>query len=191
MIFQPTPLPGVYVVRPEPHRDNRGSFERLWCEVEAAAAGISARIVQCNLSTNSRRGTVRGMHLQLPPSREGKLVRCIRGAICDVVVDLRPESETFGLHFKANLTEQDGLAIWVPPMVAHGFMSLEDDTRVLYEMSDFFAPELSAGVRWNDPYFGIEWPAVEALTISGRDAAYEAFDPVEWRDRMEEARRCG
>jgi dTDP-4-dehydrorhamnose 3,5-epimerase len=146
--------------------------------------------VQCSLSRNTNRWTVRGMHLQLPPSMECKLVRCVRGAICDVAIDLRPASPTFGRHFKVELTARDGVALWLPPLVAHGFMTLEADTHVLYEMGDYYAPELAASVRWNDPFFGIDWPKAGSITISDKDAAVADFDVSAWHSRVEEASKC-
>lgn len=187
MKFVPTPLDGAMLIQPEPYSDERGWFARLWCEREAIGAGITAQIVQTNLSMNRRKGTVRGMHLQLPPSREGKLVSCIRGEVFDVIVDLRPQSSTFLKYFKTELSEANLIALWVPPMMAHGFMTLCDDSTVLYGMSDFHAPELAAGLRWNDPLIGIGWPTEDAITIVERDASYPDFEPEAWASRVAEA----
>ena len=158
MKFRETPLSGAFVVDIEPHLDERGFFARTWCSQEFAAQGLEHALVQVSISRNARRGTVRGMHLQLPPSRESKLVRCTRGSIYDVIIDLRPESPTYLRHFALELQAQASNALYIPPLVAHGFQTLADDTEVLYQMTDTHAPELVYGVRWNDPAFAIGWP---------------------------------
>jgi dTDP-4-dehydrorhamnose 3,5-epimerase len=156
---------------------------RLHCEREFAAHGLPARMVQTSLSRSQRRGTVRGMHFQWPPSREGKLVRCVRGRIHDVVIDLRPDSPTYARHIVVDLAASDARALFVPAGLAHGFQSLEDDVEVLYQMTDYYEPTLAAGVRWNDPAFGIDWPIVDA-TLSERDAAYPDFDAEAFARQM-------
>lgn len=176
MTFEETPLAGAFVVRLEPHRDHRGYFARAWCGREFAARGLPADLVQANLSHNEKRGTLRGMHLQLPPSREGKLVRCIRGRIYDVIVDVRQGSSTFLQHFGIELAAGEHEALYVPPGMLHGFQTLEDDTDVFYQMTDYHAPELAFGARWNDPAFGIHWPIAEGLIMTERDASYPDFD---------------
>jgi dTDP-4-dehydrorhamnose 3,5-epimerase len=176
--FSETPLPGAFIVEIEPHRDERGYFTRTWCAREFEAARLSTEFVQASLSHNLKRGTLRGMHLQLPPSQEAKLVRCTRGRIYDVIVDLRPESPAYLHHFGVELTASDHTALFIPPAMLHGFQTLEDDTEVYYQMSDYYAPDAGFGARWNDPAFAIEWPLVENLTLADRDASYPDFDPA-------------
>jgi dTDP-4-dehydrorhamnose 3,5-epimerase len=177
MIFHATPLPGAFVVEPERRGDSRGFFARLFCAEEFAARGIEARYVQANSSLTARRGTLRGMHYQLPPSAEVKLVRCIQGAIHDVIVDLRPDSPCFGRHFGAELSAGNRLMMVVPRGVAHGFVTLTDDAEALYLVSDAYAPEQERGLRWDDPWMGIEWP-VTPQEVSAKDGAWPAFDPT-------------
>jgi len=157
---------------------------RLWCERELTAVGIDAPPVQTSLSYNRLRGTVRGMHLQLPPSRESKIVRCVCGSILDVAIDLRPESPTFMRTFAVELTRANRRALFIPPRFAHGFQTLEDETDVLYQMSDYHQPELAWGFRWDDPHFAIDWPQRSAILISARHAAYPDVTPAEIRSRM-------
>jgi|SRR6185437_16127170 dTDP-4-dehydrorhamnose 3,5-epimerase len=178
MLFRPTPLDGAVVVEIEPHRDARGFFARSWCSQEFEAAGLNGTLVQSSFSHNVHRGTVRGMHLQLPPSREAKLVRCGRGAIYDVIVDLRPDSPTYLQHFGIELSARTYTSLYIPPLMAHGFQTLEDTSEVMYQMSDVYAPDLAAGFRWNDPAFAIRWPIEDpaAVTIAPRDRDYPDFD---------------
>jgi len=189
MKFHPTPLPGAMLVDIEPMADQRGFFARTWCSREFEAQGLSGALVQVSISRNTRKGTVRGMHLQLPPSREAKLVRCTRGAIHDVIIDMRPESSGYLEHFGVDLSASTHQALYVPPQMAHGFQTLEDDTDVLYQMSDFHAPELGCGWRWNDPTFGIRWPLRDDVTILPRDARYADFDEADFRERVRRASR--
>ena len=177
MRFVPTPLAGAYVIEIDRMEDERGFFARLWCREEFTAHGIEIEIVQASVSHNARAGTVRGMHLQLPPSREAKLVRCERGRIHDVIVDLRPAAPTFTKHFAVTLDAERRNALYIPPGMAHGFQTLAAYTDVSYMMSDYYRPELQAGVRWNDPAFRISWP-ITAVTIMQRDATYPDFDPA-------------
>src|SRR5262249_22285557 len=144
---------------------------RTWCRDEFEAQGLDSRLVQCSVSFSPRRGTLRGMHYQTPPHAEAKLVRCTRGAIYDVVVDLRPDSPTHRAWAACELTFETRHALYIPPGLAHGFLTLVDDCEVFYQMSEFFNSASAAGVRWNDPAFGIRWPG-EVTTISQRDAAY-------------------
>lgn len=174
MIFEPTILPGAYVIEPERYEDFRGSFTRVFCQKEFAAAGLEARIAQCNVSFNRRKGTLRGMHYQEAPYQEVKLVRCNRGSVYDVIVDLRRESPTFKRHFALELNEQNGTALYIPTGVAHGFQTLVDDTELSYQMSQFYSVEHARGVRWNDPAFGISWPP-DDRTILERDQSYPDF----------------
>lgn len=163
--------------------DERGLFARLHCERELAENGLAAHMVQTSVSSTSRRGTVRGMHFQWPPAHESKLVRCIRGKVFDVVIDLRPESSTFGHHCAIELSSANRLAVFIPPGLAHGFQTLEDSCEMLYQMTDFHVPALSTGVRWNDPAFAIAWPLPCSL-IHPRDAGYADFNPVRFGDEL-------
>lgn len=175
MIFTPTLLPGVFLIDLERHEDERGFFARAWCQREAAAHGIHHHWQQCNVSFNRRRGTLRGLHYQRAPASEGKLVRVTRGAIWDVVVDLRPDSPVFKQHIAVTLTAENHRALYIPPAdLAHGFLTLAAETEVFYQMSEFFSAEHAAGVRWNDPVFGIAWPEPVEM-ISERDAHYPDF----------------
>ena len=174
MIFEPTILPGAYVIEPERYEDFRGSFTRVFCQKEFAAAGLEARIVQCSVSFNRRKGTLRGMHYQEAPYQEVKLVRCNRGSVYDVIVDLRRESPTFKRHFALELNEQNGTALYIPTGVAHGFQTLVDDTEVCYQMSEFYMPQFARGVRYSDPAFGIRWPIADPIILD-RDATYPDF----------------
>jgi len=176
VIFTELDLPGAHVIDLEPHRDERGFFARTWCRREFWDHGLETRIAQCNLSYNRRRGTLRGMHYQAPPHGEVKLVRCVRGAFVDVIVDLRPESATRGCHAAVELTAENRRALYVPRGFAHGFQTLEDDTEILYQMSEFHAPEHARGYRHDDPAFGIEWP-VEPPIVNDRDLEWPPFDP--------------
>lgn len=174
--LRPFEIAGALLIELQRHEDERGFFARAFCEREFADAGVGVRMVQTNISWNRRRGTVRGMHFQKAPSEESKLVRCIRGRILDVLIDLRPKSSTYLRHSAVELDAESRRAVFIPHGVAHGFQTLVDDTEVLYQMSDYFNPELSAGVRWNDSYFGIRWPVNEVI-IHPRDNSYPDFDP--------------
>lgn len=174
MIFNPTPLSGAYIIEPERHVDERGFFARTWCRREFDEHGLDSRLVQCSISRNARRGTLRGMHYQLAPFAEVKLVRCTRGALYDVIIDLRQHSPTFRQWTGVELNEDNHLALYVPEGFAHGFLTLCDDTEVLYQMTEFYAPEYARGARWNDPAFGIVWPG-PVNVISERDRSYENF----------------
>jgi dTDP-4-dehydrorhamnose 3,5-epimerase len=176
MRFTPSVLPDTVIVDAEGHVDDRGSFARTFCEKEFAAAGLPTRFVQSSVSFNTRRGTLRGLHYQAPPKAEGKLVRCVRGGIHDVVVDLRSSSTTFLQWICVELTAENRRALYVPPGCAHGFQTLMDDSEVFYQMTEFYAPEMARGVRWNDPMFRVEWPIANP-TISERDATYPDFRP--------------
>jgi dTDP-4-dehydrorhamnose 3,5-epimerase len=174
--FTATPLAGAWLIAVEPQEDERGSFARVWCAREFGAQGLDTRLVQASVSLNRRRGTLRGMHWQASPHEETKLVRCTRGAIHDVIIDLRPDSPTFTRHFAAELTADNRLALYVPQGLAHGFQTLADETEVLYQMSAFHVPEAGRGVRWNDPAFGIRWPIAPPV-LNQRDATYPDFSP--------------
>jgi len=174
MIFQETKLSGVFEVHLEPHRDERGFFARSWCQNEFEAHGLTPKLVQCNISFNAQRGTLRGMHFQVSPHAETKLVRCTLGAIYDVVLDLRPQSLTFRHWIGVTLTAENHGMIYIPEGCAHGFLTLEDKTEVFYQMSEFYSAESARGVRWNDSAFQIAWPAAPAV-ISERDRTYQDF----------------
>jgi len=172
--FVATPLSGAYVVDLEPRNDNRGFFARTWCQEEFEAHGLNPRLVQCSISYNVRKGTWRGMHWQAAPHQEAKLVRCTAGAICDVIVDLRPRSATFRQHLALTLSAKNRKMLYVPEDFAHGFNTLEDDSEVFYQMSEFYSPESARGFRWNDPFFDIRLP-LEVTVISEGDRSYPDF----------------
>lgn len=177
MIFNETRLRGVFEIDLAPQQDERGFFARSYCWREFEQHGLNPRVVQCNVSYNRHRGTLRGMHYQAPPASEAKLIRCLRGALYDVVVDLREESPTYCQWFGTELTARPGgpsRMLYVPEGFAHGFLTLEDDTEVFYQMSEFYAPAAARGFRWNDPSFGIGWPE-PVRVISERDQEYPDF----------------
>lgn len=174
MQFILTPVDGVLIVQPEPVEDERGYFARTWCREEFRKHGLDASIEQCNLSFNLRKGTLRGLHYQAPPGEEAKLVRCTRGSLFDVALDLRRHSPTFLKHAGVVLDAASHRALYIPAGCAHGFQTLEDATEVSYQMSRSYAPELARGVRWDDPAFGVQWP-VEVSVISERDRNYANF----------------
>jgi dTDP-4-dehydrorhamnose 3,5-epimerase len=176
MHFHSLDLPGAVRVSMERHEDERGFFARSVCAREFAEHGLPQTFVQSSISWNRSRGTVRGLHFQWPPSHEDKLVRCLRGAIYDVLLDLRPGQKSFLRHCALRLDAENRDAVFIPAGVAHGFQTLTEDAEVLYQMSDYHAPELGSGVRWNDPAFGIAWPITTGIVIAPRDAAYPDFD---------------
>ena len=175
MVFHETVLKGAFLIDLERHRDERGFFARTFCVDEFQARGLNARLMQCSVSFNEKRGTLRGLHWQTEPHAEAKLVRVTRGAIFDAIVDLRTGSPTFKQHFVCELTADNHRMLYVPEGFAHGFQTLEDNTEVFYQMSAVFAPALARGVRWNDPAFGIQWPDVPQRIMNARDAAYPDF----------------
>lgn len=174
MTFRRTQLPGVVEVDMELKVDERGCFARSWCADEFEANGMFTKIAQCSISFNKSRGTLRGLHYQAAPYAEAKLVRCTRGAVYDVALDLRPSSPTFGKWAAAELTAENRRALYIPEGCAHGFLTLKDETEVFYQISEFYHPELACGVRWNDPAFKIVWPQ-EVIVISERDRSYPDF----------------
>jgi dTDP-4-dehydrorhamnose 3,5-epimerase len=177
MELTPCGLGDAWVVAPEPIADQRGFFARTFCAREFAARGLKAAVAQANLSFNHRRGTLRGLHYQLPPAAEAKLVRCTRGAVYDVIVDLRPDSPTYRRHFGIELSADNRLAIYVPEMFAHGCLTLTDHAELAYHVSEFYAPEHERGFRYDDPAFNIVWPGpVEVL--SAKDASWPPFAPA-------------
>ena len=174
MKIRETDLPGLFVVDIETRSDERGYFARTFCAQEFSAAGLPVRFVQSSVSVNSKKGTVRGLHFQKAPSNEGKLVTCIRGRIFDVAVDIRPGSPMYCRWVGFELDEDAKRSLYIPPGVAHGFQTLEDDAVVSYQMTDFYRPDLSDGVRWNDPAFGVRWP-IAATVMSEKDRALPDF----------------
>jgi dTDP-4-dehydrorhamnose 3,5-epimerase len=177
VIFSETPLRGAFVIEPEPIEDERGLFVRTWCRREFESRRLETRIAQCSSSFNKRKGTLRGMHYQVPPAAETKIVRCTRGSLYDVIIDLRPDSHTFLEHFAVLLTADNRRQLYIPAGFAHGFQTLEACTEVFYQMSEFHSPQHTRGVRWDDPAFGISWPDDER-TILGRDLSYPNFRPT-------------
>lgn len=171
MIFTPTPLEGAYVIDLECRQDSRGFFARAYCEKEFAAAGLISSMVQCNIACNTQKGTVRGMHWRSAVFPEAKVVRAVRGAIWDVIVDLRPESKTFLQSFGIELSAENRRALYVPPRFAHGFQTLVECSEVFYQMSEFYDPSFDCGMRWNDPMISIHWP-LPIESIHDRDANY-------------------
>jgi dTDP-4-dehydrorhamnose 3,5-epimerase len=172
--FSPTALAGACIIDIEPVPDERGFFARSWCREEFARYGLNPDLAQCSISFNKKHGTLRGMHYQAKPHEETKVVRCTRGAIYDVIVDLRPESSTFRKWIAVELSADNRRMLYVPPGFAHGFQSLVDDTEVFYQISTFYHPESARGARWDDPAFGIEWPVMERV-ISDKDRQYPDF----------------
>jgi dTDP-4-dehydrorhamnose 3,5-epimerase len=175
MIFTETKLKGACVIDLEPREDERGFFARTFCAREFEEHGLNSRLVQGSISFNKQRGTLRGMHWQEVPHGECKLIRVTRGAIHDVIIDLRRDSGTCRQWFGVELTAENRRQLYVPAGFAHGFQTLSDNTEVTYQMSEFFAPESSRGVRWNDPAFAIDWPQVERRVMNERDASYPDF----------------
>ena len=174
MRFIPTALAGAFLVELEPLNDERGFFARSWCCREFAEQGLNAELVQCNISYNRTKGTLRGMHYQAHPHEEVKLIRCTSGAIYDVLIDLRPRSSTYRSWIAYELSAGDRRMLYVPAGLAHGFQTLEDHSEVFYQMSAFYDPPSARGVRWNDPVFAIDWPFA-APVISEKDASYPDF----------------
>jgi len=208
MLFTETKLKGAYIIDLEKLQDERGFFARSWCQREFEAHGLNPRLAQCNISFNSKKGTLRGMHYQTKPFEEAKLVRCVRGSIYDVIIDIRPDSATYRqwigvelssprFHLPSSISpfpvDSSPLTahgspstahslqlttgykmLYIPEGFAHGFLTLEDDTEVFYQMSEFYSPESARGIRWNDPAFGIHWP-LEPQVISDRDRSYPNF----------------
>ena len=169
MIFTETKLKGAFIIDIEPREDERGFFARSWGEDEFKKHGLNPRLVQCNISFNKKRGTLRGMHYQIAPFAEAKLVRCTTGAIYDVIIDLRNDSPTFKKWFSVELSAENRRALYVPEDFAHGFQTLVDNTEVFYQMSEFYHSECSRGLRWNDVAFEIEWP-ISDVVISENDS---------------------
>ncbi len=174
MIFTETKLPGVFIIELERREDERGFFARAWCKKEFEAHGLNSNWVQANLAFTKRRGTLRGLHYQVAPDAEAKLVRCIRGAMYDVIVDLRPESPTYKQWLGVELSADNRKMLYIPENFAHGYQILMDNTEAFYQVSQFYAPESEQGVRYNDPAFNIEWP-LEVEIISDKDKSWPDY----------------
>ncbi|MEW6157613.1 MAG: dTDP-4-dehydrorhamnose 3,5-epimerase [Verrucomicrobiota bacterium] len=175
MKFSRTAIDAVWIIELERREDERGFFARTWCRNEFASQGLKAELVQCSTSLNLKRGTLRGMHYQAEPHPEAKLIRCTRGAIYDVALDLRTSSPTFRQWVATELTAENGRMLYIGEGLAHGFQTLIDETEVFYQMTEYFHPECARGVRWNDPSFAIHWPHTEHRLMSDRDASYPDF----------------
>jgi len=176
MKFKATKLKGAFIIEMELIRDSRGFFARAWCQKEFEDHGLVAQVVQANVSYNRKKGTLRGMHYQVAPVEETKLVRCVRGGIYDVIIDLRPESPTYKQWMGVELTAENYKMLYVPENFAHGLQTLEDDTEVIYQVSQFYTPGAERGMRWNDPAFRIEWPQ-DIEVISDKDADWPDYMP--------------
>jgi|SRR5215211_5003454 len=174
MVFRKVEIEGAYLIEPEARTDERGLFARTWCAEEYRAHGLKMRIAQCSTSFNFNKGTLRGLHYQVAPYQEAKVVRCTRGAVYDVMVDLRPHSASFKQYVGAELSADNRSMLYVPEGCAHGFLTLAENTEVFYQMNEFWAPDYARGVRWNDPAFGIRWPAGPQV-IAERDSSYPDF----------------
>ncbi len=174
MIFTETPLKDAYVIELEPIEDERGFFARSWCVREFEEHGLNPNLVQCNVSFNKKKGTLRGMHYQAPPHEEAKMLRCTKGSLYDVIVDLRKDSPTFKQWFSVDLTAENRKQLYIPEGFAHGFQTLEDGTEIFYQMTEFYHPKSAKGIRWNDPAFQIEWPLSDCI-ISENDSKYPDF----------------
>lgn len=179
MIFTETHLQDAYIIDLKKIEDDRGFFARAYCQKEFAEHGIELNWAQANLANSKERGTLRGLHFQKAPYAEAKLMRCIRGAIFDVIVDLRPDSSSYMQWLGVELTAENRRALFVPEGFAHGYLTLEDDSDTFYPTSQFYTPGAEAGVRWNDPAFGIAWPFTDDLIITEKDQSWPDYEPVE------------
>lgn len=177
MRFTETKLRGAFVLELEPRSDDRGFFSRTFCQKEFQAHGLKPTVVQVNCSYNHKRATMRGMHYQLPPAAETKLIRCTRGGIYDVIVDLRPDSPTFLQHFGIELTEHNRKQLYVPELFAHGYLTLTPDAETVYQVGEFYTPGYERGIRYNDPALKINWP-IPVEVVSEKDASWPAFNPA-------------
>lgn len=178
MLFTETKLKGAFVLDIERREDSRGFFARAFCQQEFAAHGLKPVIAQANVASNRKKGTIRGMHFQFPPAAETKFVRCTRGAIVDIIVDLRPESPTFLQHVKVELTEDNYRGIYVPERFAHGYQVLRDNTDTSYQVGEFYTPGAEGGLLYNDPWLRLEWP-LPVTIISDKDQLWKSFDEQE------------
>lgn len=175
MILTETRLEGAFIIEPDRIEDERGFFIRQWCKREFEIRGLMPDFVGCNISFSKRKGTLRGLHYQLPPHEEAKLIRCVKGAIYDVIIDLRPQSPTYKEWLGMELSADSYKMLYVPKGFAHGFQVLEDETEVLYPVSQFYQPEYERGVRWDDPAFGIQWPQPEKRILSQKDRSWPNY----------------
>lgn len=175
MIFKETELEGAFVIEFQPMFDNRGLFARAWCQKEFEDHGLISDFVQANVTFSHKRGTLRGLHYQIEPHEEVKLVRCTRGAIFDVIIDLRPGSSTYGRWIATDLCAENRRMIYIPAGFAHGYQILEDDTEVYYQVGQFYAPRYERGIRWDDPAFGINWPISDPLILSDKDKSWSPY----------------
>jgi len=175
--FIETSIPGAFIIEPDRLADERGFFARTWCAREFADHGLKNVLVQCSISFNKHRGTLRGLHYQTSPHEEAKLIRCTAGAIFDVIVDLRADSPAYLRHFAVELSQENRKMLYAPEGCAHGFQTLADETEVFYQISEYYFPECSTGHRWNDAAFGIIWPLAVSV-ISDRDNTYADFSPA-------------
>jgi dTDP-4-dehydrorhamnose 3,5-epimerase len=174
MIFESTPIPGCMIVRLEPRKDERGFFTRTFCSREFGNHNLDSTMVQSNWSESAKRHTLRGMHYQVNGSEEAKLVRCLRGRILDVCIDIRRDSDSFGHHVMVELTEMNNAMLYLPRGTAHGFLTLDNDSQVFYQVSNYYDPDNERGIRWNDPFFSIPWPVVNPI-LSDKDQSYPDF----------------
>lgn len=177
MIFKETKLKGAFIIEMEPIKDMRGFFARAWCKKEFEEHGLKPYLVQANITFSRKKGTLRGMHYQVAPYQEAKLVRCLKGALFDVIIDLRPDSPTYREWIDIELAEDNYKALYVPEGFAHGYQTLKDNTEVFYQVSQFYCPDSERGIRWNDPAFGIKWPQIQELVISEKDENWPYFLP--------------
>lgn len=179
MIFTKTKIQGAYILDIKKIKDERGFFGRSFCQTEFEEHGLNSKLVQANVSSNFKKGTLRGLHMQIKPAEESKLVRCTKGAIYDVMVDLRPQSSTFMQWLGVELTAESFQMLYVPEGCAHGYLTLEDDTDVMYQVSEFYTPSAEQGFKWNDPAFAIEWPFAPEV-ISPKDQVHPLFNIEQW-----------
>lgn len=177
MIFTEAKLKGAFVIEAERLEDERGFFARTWCEKEFKKHGLNSCLVQCSISFNKKKGTLRGMHYQVEPHQEAKLVRCTMGSVYDVIIDLRPDSYTFKQWVAVELTGINRRMLYIPEGFAHGFQTLKDNTELFYQMSEFYDPKFARGVRWDDAVFRVEWPPEKQRTILPKDQQYPNFEP--------------
>lgn len=174
MKFKETKIKNAYLIQSEPFQDHRGIFVRTFCSREFKKHGLQDNMVQSNLSISYKKNILRGMHYQIENAAEDKLVKCLKGSLLDVVIDIRKKSETFGKYIMVKLTDSNNLMLYIPKGCAHGFLTLENNCYVFYQVSNFYSPEKERGIRWNDPFFNIKWP-IENPIISEKDASYENF----------------